>query len=92
MLKGSACFLAKIAKVMLIFFSKVLVGYVKRLTFFRFFLNIEYYILQIFSYIFQQQNVTNNVLFSISPTQRLRFNFLIQEVNHLLLLGHHTRS
>ena len=26
------------------------------LTFFRFFLNIEYYIFQIFSYIFQQQN------------------------------------
>ena len=34
----------------------MLVGYIKMLTFFPIFLNIEYYIFQIFSYIFQQQN------------------------------------
>ena len=48
-------------------------GLHKNAHFFPNFLNIEYKIFQIFSYIFQQENVTINV-FSISPTQRLRFS------------------
>ena len=68
MLKAVLVFCQKSAKIMLIFFKKVLVGYIKMVTFFPMFLNIEYYIFQIFSCIFQQQNVTINVFFlSTSP-------------------------
>ena len=59
---------------MLIFFKNTR-GLHKNAHFFPIFLNIEYYIFQIFSHIFQQQNVTINVFFfPISPTQRLRFS------------------
>ena len=61
-LKAVLVFCQKSAKIMLIFF-KVLVGLHKNADFFRFFLNIEYFIFQIFSYIFQQQNVTINGFF-----------------------------
>ena len=73
MLKAVLVFCQKSAKIMLIFLKSAH-GLHKNAHFFPIFLNIEYYIFQIFSYIFQQQNVTINVFFSISPTQRLRFS------------------
>ena len=73
MLKAVLVFCQKSAKIMLIFLKSAR-GLHKNAHFFPIFLNIEYYIFQIFSYIFQQQNVTINVFFSISPTQRLRFS------------------
>ena len=72
MLKAVLVFCQKSAKIMLIFLKSAR-GLHKNAHFFPIFLNIEYKIFQIFSYIFQQQNVTINV-FSISPTQRLRFS------------------
>ena len=50
------------AKIMLIFLKSARELH-KNAHFFPIFLNIEYYIFQIFSYIFQQQNVTINVFF-----------------------------
>ena len=73
MLKAVLVFCQKSAKIMLIFLKSAR-GLHKNAHFFPIFLNIEYYIFQIFSYIFQQQNVTINVFFFISPTQRLRFS------------------
>ena len=47
----------------MLIFLKSARGLHKNAHFFPIFLNIEYYIFQIFSYIFQQQNVTINVFF-----------------------------
>ena len=73
MLKAVLVFCQKSAKIVLVFLKSAC-GLHKNAHFFPIFLNIEYYIFQIFSYIFQQQNVMINVFFSISPTQRLRFS------------------
>ena len=73
MLKAVLVFCQKSAKIVLVFLKSAR-GLHKNAHFFPIFLNIEYYIFQIFSYIFQQQNVMINVFFSISPTQRLRFS------------------
>ena len=62
MLKAVLVFCQKRAKIMLIFLKSAR-GLHKNAHFFPIFLNIEYYIFQIFSYIFQQQNVTINVFF-----------------------------
>ena len=55
MLKAVLVFCQKSAKIMLIFFKSAR-GLHKNAQFFPIFLNIEYYIFQIFTYIFQQQN------------------------------------
>ena len=55
MLKAVLVFCQKSAKIMLIFLKSAR-GLHKNAHFFPFFLNIEYYIFQVFSYIFQQQN------------------------------------
>ena len=55
MLKAVLVFCQKSAKIMLIFLKSAR-GLHKNAHFFPIFLNIEYYIFQIFSYIFQQQN------------------------------------
>ena len=47
----------------MLIFLKSARGLHKNAHFFPIFLNIEYYIFQIFSYMFQQQNVTINVFF-----------------------------
>ena len=73
MLKAVLVFCQKSAKIVLVFLKSAR-GLHKNAHFFPIFLNIEYYIFQNFSYIFQQQNVMINVFFSISPTQRLRFS------------------
>ena len=63
MLKAAVLvFCQKSAKIMLIFLKSAR-GLHKNAHFFPIFLNIEYYIFQIFSYMFQQQNVTINVFF-----------------------------
>ena len=49
----------------MLIFLKSARGLNKNAHVFRIFLNIEYYIFKIFSYIFQQQNVTINVFFSL---------------------------
>ena len=55
MLKAVLVFCQKSAKIMLIFLKSAR-GLHKNAHFFPIFLDIEYYIFQIFSYIFQQQN------------------------------------
>ena len=55
MLKAVRVFFQKSGKLMLIFLKRAR-GLHKNAHFFPIFLNIEYYIFQIFSYIFQQQN------------------------------------
>ena len=49
----------------MLIFLKSARGLHKNTHFIPIFLNIEYYIFQIFSYIFQQQNVTINVFFPL---------------------------
>ena len=68
MLKAVLVFCQKSAKIMLIFLKSAR-GLHKNVHFFPIILNIEYYIFQIFSYIFQQQNVTINVFFFFSLVQ-----------------------
>ena len=64
MLKAVLVFCQKSAKIVLVFLKSAC-GLHKNAHFFPIFLNIEYYIFQIFSYIFQQQNVMINVFFSL---------------------------
>ena len=64
MLKAVLVFCQKSAKIVLVFLKSAC-GLPKNAHFFLIFLNIEYYIFQIFSYIFQQQNVMINVFFPL---------------------------
>ena len=64
MLKAVLAFCQKSAKIMLIFLKSAR-GLHKNAHFFPIFLNIEYKIFQIFSYIFQQQNVMIKVFFPL---------------------------
>ena len=82
MLKAVLVFCQKSAKIMLIFLKSAR-GLHKNAHFFPIFLNIEYYIFQIFSYIFQQQNVTINVVFQL--VQHNVFLLDIAESDHVRL-------
>jgi len=64
MLQVVLVFCQKSAKIMPIFLKSA-PDLHKNAHFFPIFLNIEYYIFEIFSYIFQQQNVTINVFFPL---------------------------
>ena len=64
MLKAVLVFCQKSAKIVLVFLKSAC-GLHKNAHSFPIFLNIEYYIFQIFSYIFQQQNVMINVFFPL---------------------------
>ena len=89
MLKAVLVFCQKSAKIML-FFLKSARGLHKNAHFFPIFLNIEYYIFQIFSYIFQQQNVTINVVFPL--VQHNVFLLDIAESDHVRLCFLHHSS